>query len=218
VIRSKWFSRIALATTTLTAVAAGLAAPGAATTTGKVAGGGGVRSGFQIIDVDGLKDLVRQGRGHVVLLHFWASWCYPCLQELPLIDKFAHDTKARGLDIVSVSLDDPTRMGPRVAALLRKSAPHLTPHIIQFGNADDLIAAVDPRWEGAIPALFVYDHLGQLRGNLIGAAERAELDALVGGLLKAADKAANRGAPPPTTAVAVPTTATTTTGGHTRTK
>jgi thiol-disulfide isomerase/thioredoxin len=131
------------------------------------------KPGFQVVDVEGLKALLRRQRGRVVLLHFWASWCYPCLQELPLIDKFAHDARARGVELLSISLDDPARMGPRVAALLRKSAPHLTPNIVQFGDADQLIGAVDPRWAGAIPALFAYDHRGQLRGNLIGSASRA---------------------------------------------
>jgi thiol-disulfide isomerase/thioredoxin len=162
---------------------AGASAPGGAAA-GKGADAG--KPGFQVVDVEGLKALLRQQRGRVVLLHFWASWCYPCLQELPLIDKLAHDLRPRGLELLSISLDDPARMGARVAALLRKAAPHLTTHIVQFGDADELIGAVDPRWAGAIPALFAYDHRGQLRGNLIGTASRAELDALVTGLLKAA--------------------------------
>jgi len=148
------------------------------------------KAGYQIVDIEGLKGLLHRQRGRVVLLHFWASWCYPCLQELPLIDKFAHEMRPRGLELLSISLDQPERMGPRVAALLRKTGPHLTPNIVQFDDADQLIAVVDPRWAGAIPALFAYDHRGQLRGNLIGSTTRAELDALVTGLLKAAAAAA----------------------------
>jgi thiol-disulfide isomerase/thioredoxin len=160
-------------------VDAGEAPPG-----GKSADRG--KADFQVVDVDGLKGLLRRQRGRVVLLHIWASWCYPCLQELPLIDKFAREVRLRGVELLSISLDDPARMGPRVAALLRKSAPHLTPNIVQFGDADQLIGAIDPGWAGAIPALFAYDHRGQLRGNLIGSTSRSELDALVAGLLKAA--------------------------------
>ena len=173
--------------------------PGAEAVAGKNGEGG--KAGFQIVDIEALKGLLRRQRGRVVLLHFWASWCYPCLQELPLIDKFAHEMRPRGLELLSISLDQP-RMGPRVAALLRKVGPHLTPHIVQFDDADQLIAVVDPRWAGAIPALFAYDHRGQLRGNLIGAASRAELDALVTGLLKAAAAEAPAAAEPGASAAA----------------
>jgi thiol-disulfide isomerase/thioredoxin len=142
---------------------------------------------YQIVDVPGIKGLLRKAQGHVLLVHFWASWCMPCLQELPLIERFAKEMKPRGLEVLSLSLDNPTSPSAtaRVAALLRKSAPHLTPNIAQFDDADELIGAVDPRWVGAIPALFAFDHQGQLRGNLLGESSHAELETLVAGLLKA---------------------------------
>jgi thiol-disulfide isomerase/thioredoxin len=151
---------------------------------------------FRLVDVEGIKGLLRQSRGHVVLLHFWASWCGPCMEELPLIDKFARDMKPRGLEVLSLSLDDPARAAARVGALLRRSAPNLTPNIAQFDDADALIAAIDPRWVGAIPALFVYDHQGKLRGNVIGESSRAELEQLVGELLKAAAQSTAAAHPP----------------------
>ena len=216
--RGRWRRGLALAVLLAAATvpagsppATAAAPPPAGVAAGKAADGGG-KAGFQVIDVEGLKGLLRRQRGRVVLLHFWASWCYPCLQELPLIDKFAHEVRPRGVELLSISLDDPARMGPRVAALLHKTAPHLTPNIVQFDDADELIGAVDPRWAGAIPALFAYDHRGQLRGNLIGAASRSELDALVAGLLKSAladgapgpDPAAPAPAPPPAAAPPLP--------------
>jgi thiol-disulfide isomerase/thioredoxin len=149
---------------------------------------------YRLVDIEGLKGLLHQARGHVLLVHFWASWCGPCMRELPIMDKFAHDMKPRGLEVMSVSLDDPGRPGvaEHVGALLRKQAPNLTPNIAHFVDADELIAAISPRWTGAIPALFVYDHTGQLRGDLYGDSTRPELEQLVGSWLKAA---ATAGAP-----------------------
>ena len=143
---------------------------------------------YRLVDIEGIKGLLVQARGHVVLVHFWASWCGPCMRELPMMDKFAHDMKPRGLEVLSLSLDNPGRPGvaEHVGALLRKQAPNLTPNIAQFDDADELIAAISPRWTGAIPALFVYDHTGQLRGDLYGDSSRPELEQLVGAWLKAA--------------------------------
>lgn len=44
-------------------------------------------------------------RGKVVLLDFWASWCEPCKRELPLLSKMAAKLKARGIEIVTVNID-----------------------------------------------------------------------------------------------------------------
>lgn len=139
--------------------------------------------GYTLIDLAALK-LASRESGRPVLLHFWASWCGPCLEELPVIEQLARDVRARGVDLVSVSLDQPDRAGERVVRVLSESAPSLTRNIANIADADAFIAAVDPRWEGAIPAMFAYDAKGQPRGRLIGEASRRDLDALVAKLVK----------------------------------
>ena len=145
---------------------------------------------YRLVDIEAIRGLLHQGRGHVLLVHFWASWCGPCMRELPMMDKFAHDMKPRGLEVMSISLDNPGRSGvaEHVGALLRERAPNLTPNIAKFVDSDELIATISPRWTGAIPALFVYDHTGQLRGDLYGDSTRPELEHLVGPWLRAAAK------------------------------
>jgi thiol-disulfide isomerase/thioredoxin len=119
------------------------------------------------------------GRARPVLVHFWASWCGPCLEELPLVDKFARDARARGVDVLSLSLDDPDRASARVAEVLAARAPSLTRNIVKVSDSDAFINAIDSQWEGSIPAVFAYDEKGRLRDRLIGEATRRDLDALV---------------------------------------
>ncbi len=45
-------------------------------------------------------------RGKVVLVDFWASWCEPCKRELPLLGKMAAKLKPRGVEIVTINIDD----------------------------------------------------------------------------------------------------------------
>ena len=142
-----------------------------------------------VVDLDGMKRSMRQSRGRVLVVHFWATWCLPCLDELPIISKFAGDMKPRGLDVLSLSLDNPETGAPRVRQVLANQAPNLAPLIVKVDDPDQFINAFDRRWEGTIPALFAFDPAGQLRRSHIGEANRAELQKLVDDLLKGQTKA-----------------------------
>ena len=112
----------------------------------------------------------------------------PVRRGAALIETFAREAKARGVEFLSLSLDDPERAGDRVVKVLAQRAPSLTRNIVSVDDPDAFIGAIDPRWEGAIPAIFAYDSKGQLRGRLIGEASRRDLDGLVARLVKPSTK------------------------------
>jgi peroxiredoxin len=74
--------------------------------------GSGMAVGEQAPDVEfnALKDTgtikLNELRGKVVLLDFWASWCAPCQEELPLLDDMSTRLKSKGIEIVGLSIDE----------------------------------------------------------------------------------------------------------------
>ena len=131
-----------------------------------------------VADLDTIKATMQKSRGRTLVVHFWASWCLPCLKELPVVNRFAREMKPKGVDVLSLSLDDP-KAGAQVAKVLGDTAPALTRTIAKVDDPDSFITQFDKRWEGAIPAMFVFDGQGHLRGRHIGEATRPELDGLV---------------------------------------
>jgi len=139
---------------------------------------GGGESEVVILDGAAIGARMREARGHGLFVHLWASWCGPCLAELPTIDLFARAARARGATFLSVSLDDVAR-GTHVAEVLRQKAPNLTRILARFEDPDRFMAVFSREWEGGIPALFGYDAHGRLAGALMGEADVEDLDRLL---------------------------------------
>lgn len=62
---------------------------------------------FEAKLINGQKFNIESVKGHVVILHFWATWCPTCLEEMPALSDFYEKHKDQGLKVVAVSMNDP---------------------------------------------------------------------------------------------------------------
>lgn len=67
---------------------------------------GDVAPDFTRADTGGKQVQLSKYRSRLVLLNFWASWCAPCREEMPLFSKWQREFGARGLQVIGVSMDD----------------------------------------------------------------------------------------------------------------
>jgi thiol-disulfide isomerase/thioredoxin len=123
-------------------------------------------------------------KGRVLVVHVWATWCEACMAELPLVARVAREAKSRGIDFLPLSLDDPNpQSAAQVSRVLKaKTGDEDWSPILDVADSDDLVALLDSRWEGEIPAFFVFDRQGRLHRTLIGNITRASFERLVGDL------------------------------------
>ena len=64
-------------------------------------------SGYALPDLQGRATSLARWHGKTVLLNFWASWCVPCLKEMPLLAEFQRDYAADGMQVVGVAMEQP---------------------------------------------------------------------------------------------------------------
>lgn len=130
------------------------------------------------LDETAYAKLIRSFRGHALLVDFWATWCEPCRAELPLLVKMERKLRSSGFRLLTVSADDPEQDGD-AAALLRKFDAQRPWYRKQARKDEEFINSVDPKWSGALPALFLYGRDGSKVRTFIGETDAATLEAAI---------------------------------------
>ena len=124
-------------------------------------------------------------KGRVVLVNFWATWCPYCRKEKPVIDEYWKDNRARGFEVIAISIDDSPE---QIAAWAKKTgytfmaAPTNASVGAAFGTVN------------SVPTSFILDRDGHIRHKVAGQLHAARLKKLVEPLLS---PQATPTAPPP---------------------
>ena len=119
--------------------------------------------------VEQFRAVLEHHRGKVVVVNFWATWCIPCLQELPELDLLQERYADRGLVVLAISMDDPEKLEDRVRPFFAKRAPGLVSYLASSeGDSVEFVTALDPEWPGALPTTMFFDRDGELDNMHLG--------------------------------------------------
>lgn len=130
------------------------------------------------VDESGYRALLKSNSGRVTLVDFWATWCAPCRQEMPLLAKLDGRLRDKGFGLVTISADDPEQ-APAAVEFLKKNGISGPVYLRSAQDDDKFINSVDPKWSGALPALFLYDRQGRLVKSFVGETEMATIEAAI---------------------------------------
>jgi len=110
---------------------------------------------FTLDRLDGAKLDVEELEGKVVFINFWATWCAPCLKELPYFQELA-TSQSVVIEVLLVSLDFADLLEERVIPLIEKKKITVSTVLLADENYNVWIDKIDPSWSGGLPAtLFV---------------------------------------------------------------
>lgn len=149
------------------------------------------------IDVDGVTALRSNGTNQVRLFNVWATWCEPCVAEFPDLVEVARQYDTRQFEFINISVDDPQDTAP-IKKFLEKNKAGLSPGSLRSVQADgrqtnsyvftgsdlqDLVAALDPQWQGGVPHTVLVDTDGSVIWRHNGPIDPAQLRAAILGHL-----------------------------------
>ncbi len=147
---------------------------------------------LSLVDRAGFDAVLARFKGKVVLVDCWATWCLPCVQQLPHSVDLVKEHGDAGLEVVTLNFDDPDSAESAVAILKRSGAPqsHLTNLQTKFGGSTESMDAFEIT-SGALPHYKLFDRQGKLHKvfELDPAAKEqftpADIDAAIAALLAA---------------------------------
>ena len=112
---------------------------------------------LEIYDFNGLEKFLNQNDEKVHVVNFWATWCAPCVKELPHFEALQENYKGKGVEVLLVSLDFPNQYEKKLKPFIVKY--NLKSRILVLDDVDmnTWIPKINKGWDGAIPVTIIYN-------------------------------------------------------------
>ena len=134
------------------------------------------------IDLAGVAKLTKNDTKKLLLVNLWATWCGPCVAELPELVTMNRMYRGRNFQLVTISLDDLTKRED-AAKVLRENRVSSTNFILSSDDRDKFAEALDQEWPGPVPYTLLIAPGGKIIYRKNGAIEPLELKRAVVGYL-----------------------------------
>ncbi|WP_339611625.1 TlpA disulfide reductase family protein [uncultured Planktosalinus sp.] len=110
-----------------------------------------------VYDFDGFEPMLHKQDDITYIINFWATWCKPCIKELPYFEKINIAFKELGVEVILVSLDFPEKLESQVQPFIEKHQLKSQVVLLDDVDSNTWIPKVSESWSGAIPATLIYN-------------------------------------------------------------
>jgi thiol-disulfide isomerase/thioredoxin len=104
-----------------------------------------------------LKPFLEKKDDKIYVINFWATWCAPCVKELPYFEKIKQEYAHKNVEVLLVSLDFPKQVEKKLTPFINKNKIQSEVVLLDDVNEDVWIKAIDESWSGALPATIIYN-------------------------------------------------------------
>lgn len=129
-----------------------------------------------VIDLDVLEARLAQGGDTTYVINFWATWCGPCVKELPFFEAIHTNRATEPFKVLLVTLDFLENLDSKVVPFLLKKNIQSEVALLDEGNPNKWIPRVSDAWSGAIPATLFVNTQKKTRHFHEGSFHKGELE------------------------------------------
>lgn len=108
-----------------------------------------------VYDYDSFEKLIATNDTKTYVVNFWATWCKPCVEELPSFEKIYNKYKGQNVEVILVSLDFPKKVDDVLVPFIEKNKLKSNVILLDDPKQNRWIPKVDKNWSGAIPATII---------------------------------------------------------------
>jgi len=112
---------------------------------------------LDVYDFNGLEKLLSTQSNKTYVVNFWATWCKPCVKELPYFEKLRANYQDKNVELLLVSLDFPNKYDSKLKPFIKEH--NIQSKVVALDDPDmnTWIPKVDESWTGAIPATIIFN-------------------------------------------------------------
>ena len=118
---------------------------------------------IEYIKIPGLEKILNSDENKLFIVNFWATWCAPCVSEIPNFENVSKSCNPDKVRFILVSLDFPSQVEKQLVPFLKKNGITLNVVVMQDLDYNSWIDKVDPKWQGDIPATLFFNNTRKTR-------------------------------------------------------
>ncbi len=135
------------------------------------------------VDMAALDALLAETSGKVLVINFWATWCVPCVAEMPELAEFYREHSRDDVAFLALSLDSPDGIEDTVKPFMRQHEIPFPAYVLAERDIEAISALIRQEIYGVLPTTIVYDRGGAVKKMWEGAITLDDLNTVVKPLL-----------------------------------
>jgi thiol-disulfide isomerase/thioredoxin len=117
--------------------------------------GYGANAQVKLLTLSELEQRVAKGKDTTYVVNFWATWCGPCVEELPYFERLTSENAKKPFKVILMSLDFKSKLKTDVEPFVAKHKLKSEVYVVNELDQQKFIDRVDKNWSGALPATLI---------------------------------------------------------------